>query len=260
MSDKQTVVEVDQLSVSYDKTSVLWDLSFAVPRNKIVAIVGPNGAGKSTLLKTILGIIKPISGKVSFFGNNPLSKVFKKIAYVPQKDSIDWDFPITAFEVVLMGRYNHLGRFKRVRQADKEAAMQALELVGMKELAHRQIAQLSGGQQQKLFIARALVQDPDIFLMDEPFTGIDMHSEKTIVHILQELRHNGKTIFVVHHDLNTVEKYFDWIVMLNICLIAHGDIKTTFTHENIQKCFGKRSVLFEEASKLSKEHLEGIIK
>lgn len=250
-------VEVEQLTVNYDKTPVLWDVSFAIPQGKLIGVIGPNGAGKSTLLKAMLGIVKPLSGKVVFF-SQPLKKALKKIAYVPQRSSVDWDFPITVIDLVLMGRYGTLGPFKWPRAADKEAARSALEMVGMSAFEDRQIGQLSGGQQQRIFIARALVQDAEIYLMDEPFAGVDMATEQEIIGLLDQLKKAGKTIFLVHHDLNSVEHYFDWVILLNTSLIASGATKEVFHAENIERAYGKSSLLLGEAAKLSQNKISGI--
>jgi manganese/zinc/iron transport system ATP- binding protein len=195
-------------------------------------------------------MVRPLSGKVSFFGE-PLKRVRKRIAYVPQKNSVDWDFPITAFEVVLMGRYGRLGWWKWPRVADKQAAIQALELVGMEGFANRQISQLSGGQQQRIFIARALLQDADLYLMDEPFAGVDMATEKAIITLLDQLKAQGKTLLVVHHDLTTVDTYFDWVLLLNTCLIQAGPVSEVFTQEAILRTYGRGGALLDEAAKLT---------
>jgi manganese/zinc/iron transport system ATP- binding protein len=247
------VLEIESLFVNYGKTAVLWDITFSIPKGIMLAIVGPNGAGKSTLLKTTLGLVRPLSGKVDFFGE-PLESVRSKIAYVPQRGSVDWDFPITALEVVLMGRFGRL----TLRKADREAARQALDLVGMSAYADRQIGELSGGQQQRLFIARAIVQNPELYLLDEPFAGIDTTTEKEIIALLKKLRDQGKTIVVVHHDLQTVSEYFEWTLLLNTRLIACGPIATTFTKENLCQTYGKTVPLFKEAANLSAQHLSGL--
>ncbi len=252
-------IEAESLHVNYGKTAVLWDVSFKIPKGCIVGMLGPNGAGKSTLFKAILGLVKPLSGKIDLLGGNLVSDVRQKIAYVPQRESIDWDFPITAEEVVLMGRYGRLGLFGRVRKADREAAANALELVGMLPLAKRQISQLSGGQQQRLFIARALVQDADLFLLDEPFAGVDMGTEKAIMEILRAQRRKGKTILVVHHDLTTVEEYFEWVLLLNTRLIACGPIAEVFTKENLTRTIGKGQMLFDEAADSLRKRQSGIL-
>jgi manganese/zinc/iron transport system ATP- binding protein len=254
MSD--AALSVQQLSVNYEKTPVLWDISFEIPQGRLVAVIGPNGAGKSTLLKTTLGLIKPISGQVSFFGS-PLKKARRRVAYVPQRESVDWDFPITVFDLVLMGRYGKRGIFKRPLRKDREDVQKYLAMVGLDSFSHRQISQLSGGQQQRAFLARALIQEADLYLMDEPFTGIDVSSTKTIVEILQQLRDAGKTLMVVHHDLASVAQIFDWILLLNMCLVGAGSIESVFTPEMIQKTYGKQTLLFDEASKLSQEKSRG---
>ena len=249
-------LEVNQLSVNYDKTPVLWDISLEIPSGKIVGIIGPNGAGKSTFIKTVLGLIKPLSGKVHFFGLE-LKEVRKRVAYVPQRESVDWDFPITVKDLVLMGRYGQLGLFKRPRAADLAAAEHYLNMVGMHQYRDRQISQLSGGQQQRVFIARALLQEADIYFMDEPFTGIDHATEKALMDLLRHLKSKGKTVFVVHHDLNTVEDYFDWIIMLNTRLITVGPTKDFFNKETLNRTYGKSNSLFDEALRLSKLKTHG---
>lgn len=255
--DKPYALEVQQLTVNYDKTPVLWDVSFTVPQGKLVGIIGPNGAGKSTLLKAVLGVVKPLSGKVSFLGS-PLTKALQRIAYVPQKNSVDWDFPITARDLVLMGRYRKLGLLKWTRAADKEAARAALNMVGMLAFENRQIGQLSGGQQQRIFIARALLQDADLYLMDEPFAGVDMATEQAIITLLDRLKAQGKTVFVVHHDLNSVDRYFDWTILLNTALIACGPVSEVFHAENLQRTYGRSSLLLDEAARLSQNKTTGL--
>lgn len=239
-----------QLNVNYDKTPALWDISLSVPQGKLVGIIGPNGAGKSTLVKAALGLVPPISGKVEFFGKR-LKEVRQQVAYVPQRTSVDWDFPITVQDLVLMGRYGRLGLFRWPRKADRLAVEYYLDMVGIGALANRQISQLSGGQQQRAFIARALLQEADIYFMDEPFAGIDMASEAEIMKILHQLKNKGKTIFVVHHDLNTVETYFDWAILLNMRLIACGPIVQAFNQDTLNLTYGKNYALFDEALKLS---------
>lgn len=246
----QHAVVAEELNINYGKTSILWDLSFQIPKGVIVGIIGPNGAGKSTLLKAALGLLKPLSGKVSLLG---------QVAYVPQRESVDWDFPITAEEVVLMGRYGRLGLFGRPRKADREAVAAALEQVGMTAFADRQIGQLSGGQQQRLFIARALVQNADLFLLDEPFVGVDLATEKAIMALLRKQKEQGKTILIVHHDLPSVEEYFDWALLLNTRLLACGPVKEVFTRENLARTFGKSQLLFSEAANLSAKSNSGIL-
>lgn len=251
-------LEAENLNVNYEETTVLWDVTFKVPAGVILGILGPNGAGKSTLLKAALGLVKPLSGKVLLLGS-PFHEVQKKVAYVPQRESIDWDFPITVEEVVLMGRYGRLGLFGRIRKADKEAALVVLDLVGMASFRSRQISELSGGQQQRLFLARALFQNPDVFLLDEPFTGVDLATEKVIMSLLQKQKQQGKTILIVHHDLPTVEEYFDWVLLLNTRLIDCGAVSQVFHRKNLIHAFGKEQILFSEAVDLSAKKMSGIL-
>lgn len=254
---KDLALQVHQLTVNYDKTPVLWDISLEVPRGKIVGIIGPNGAGKSTFIKTALGLVKPISGKIEFFGQ-PLAEARRRIGYVPQRESVDWDFPITVRDLVMMGRYGTLGLCKWPRKADVAAVDHYLELMGMTLYADRQISQLSGGQQQRAFIARALVQEADIYFMDEPFSGIDIATEAVIMNTLHQLKAKGKTVFIVHHDLNTVESYFDWVIMLNMRLVACGSVVEVFNPDTLNKTYGKSYALFDEALKLSQSKTAGI--
>jgi len=254
--DAKTALQAHQLTVNYDKTPILWDISLTIPSGKIIGIIGPNGAGKSTFIKAALGLIKPISGKIEFFGQ-PLSASRRRVAYVPQRESVDWDFPITVRELVMMGRYGSLGLCQWPRQADRAAVDHYIELMGMSAYANRQISQLSGGQQQRVFIARALVQEADIYFMDEPFTGIDMATEKAIMNILHQLKAQGKTVFVVHHDLNTVDSYFDWLIMLNMRLVACGSVTEVFNSDTINMTYGKCYALFDEALKLSQIKTKG---
>lgn len=231
-----TTIKVEDLTISYDNRPVLWDIDLKITKGTLMAIVGPNGAGKSTLIKAMLGFIKPVSGNVLFNGM-PYKKMRKNIAYVPQRGSVDWDFPTNVFDVVLMGRYGQLGLLKRPRKEDYLLTEKALEEVGMFAFANRQISELSGGQQQRVFLARALVQNADIYIMDEPFQGVDAKTEKSIIAVLRRLRNLGKTVMVVHHDLQTVPTYFDEVTLLNIRVIASGNIKDAFTDENIQKTY-----------------------
>ena len=234
---KEIAIAIDDLTVAYKYKPVLWDIDLTIPKGILMAIVGPNGAGKTTLIKAILGIIKPLAGSVSVFGK-PYDKQRKLVAYVPQKGSVDWDFPTTALDVVLMGTYGNLGWIKRPGRTAKKAALEALEKVGMLPFKSRQINQLSGGQQQRIFLARALVQNAEIYIMDEPFQGVDAITEKAIINILKTLRKQGKTVLVVHHDLQTVPEYFDWVTFLNVKKIATGPIKDIFNNENLIKTYG----------------------
>ena len=250
-------LEADQLTVNYGKIPVLWDISLKVPTGNIVGIIGPNGAGKTTLIKAALGLLQPLSGRILFFGQ-PLKKNRERVAYIPQRETVDWDFPITVRDLVLMGRYGRLGLFHWPRQADYAAVHEYLSMVGMEPYAHRQISQLSGGQQQRVFLARALIQEADIYLMDEPFAGIDMASRKVIMELLHQLRDQGKTVFVVHHELDNVEAHFNWVIMLNTRLVVCGPTKDAFTEETLHGTYGKSSALFDEALKLSQHKTAGI--
>ncbi len=253
----QNAIEVENLTVTYGKTAVLWDISLTIPKGKLVGIIGPNGAGKSTLLKAMLEMVDVLSGTITFL-NQPFKKSRNKIAYVPQRSSVDWDFPITAFELVLMGRYNKIGYLKWPKAADREAAKKALGLVGMLMFADRQISQLSGGQQQRLFIARALLQEAEFYLMDEPFAGVDIATEKAIVILMDKLKQQGKTLLVVHHDLSTVKTYFDWAILLNTCLIANGPVEEVFCSDMIMRTFGRSHVLLDEAAHLTQNKTTGV--
>ncbi len=240
-------VEVHDFSVAYRRRPVIWGIDFKLPQGLLVGIVGPNGAGKSTLLKGILGLVPPTSGWVKIYGK-PYRAQRKMVGYVPQRESVDWDFPTNAFDVVLMGRYGHLGLVKRPRKRDKEIAWECLERVGMADFAHRQISQLSGGQQQRVFLARALAQDAHVYFMDEPFAGVDAATESAILQLLSDLRKDGKTVIVVHHDLQTVSEYFDWVLLLNMRLVAVGPTREVFTVENLQKAYGGRLTVLADAA------------
>jgi manganese/zinc/iron transport system ATP- binding protein len=234
---KDLVVEVRGLSVALSDQPVLRGVDLAVERGTRLALVGPNGAGKSTLIKTVLDLVKRTAGHVTVMGA-PYRRQRRRVGYVPQRSSVDWDFPTTALDVVTMGRYGHLGWLRRPGRAERELAMQALVEVGMADLARRQISQLSGGQQQRVFLARALVQEADIYFLDEPMAGVDATTERAIVTLLHRLRDAGKTVIVVHHDLQTVSSYFDWIVILNGRIIAQGPVPEVYTMENLHKAYG----------------------
>lgn len=250
-------LKIHELTVHYRGTPVLWDVHLEIPQAKMIGIIGPNGAGKSTLIKAILELVKRSSGTILLQGKR-LHTVRTKIAYVPQKEVVDWDFPITVEELVLMGLYPQIGMFKWITLEHRKMVAEYLEMVGMEGLAKRQISELSGGQQQRAFFARALLQDADIYFLDEPFAGIDQVSEKIILQILHTLRDQGKTIFMVHHDLTTVEHYFDWVILLNVRLIASGPIDEVFTQENITKAYGKGLGILDEAMRLSQNKVAGI--
>ncbi len=237
-------LHIEDLTVSYQREPVLWDIDLNVPPGVLGAIIGPNGAGKSTLIKTVLGMVRPAAGHMYIFGK-PADQQRHLVGYVPQRTSVDWDFPTTALDVVMMGLYGRLGWFKRPGRKERAASLAALDKVGMADYAKRQISQLSGGQQQRVFLARALVQDAQIYLMDEPFAGVDATTERAIVSLLKALRTAGKTVVVVHHDLQTVETYFDWVGLLNVRLVAHGAIEDVFTKENLRETYGGQIALLE---------------
>ncbi len=245
-------LEVHDLTVSYNRRPVLWDIDFTVPEGNLIGIVGPNGAGKSTLIKAIMGLIPLASGYVRIFGQE-LAGTRKRVGYVPQRNSVDWDFPTNALDVVLMGRYGKLGLFARPRAADLEVAHESLRKVGMQDFARRQISQLSGGQQQRVFLARALAQDADLYLMDEPFVGVDAATESAIVDLLREMRQQGKTVLVVHHDLQTAPEYFNWILLLNLRLVAFGPLNEVFTDTLLQKTYGGHLSVLSEVAELMKQ-------
>ncbi|GBD15256.1 High-affinity zinc uptake system ATP-binding protein ZnuC [bacterium HR26] len=236
---KVPAVEVQDLTVAYREQPALWDVDLTVPSGVLLAIVGPNGAGKTTLLKAILGLLRPVAGQVLVFGQ-PVEQQRRRISYVPQRGSVDWDFPTSVLDVVMMGTYGELGWIRRPGRRERERALAALDQVGMRELSDRQISQLSGGQQQRVFLARALVQDADIYLMDEPFQGVDALTERAIVTLLQQLRAQGKTVMAVHHDLQTVPEYFDWVMLLNVRRIACGPVTEVFNEQNLRLTYGGR--------------------
>ncbi|WP_422358985.1 metal ABC transporter ATP-binding protein [Reichenbachiella sp.] len=247
------VLEIHDLTVTYSRKPVLWGVDLTLPKGALVGIIGPNGAGKSTLIKAVMEIVPLSSGWVELLGQ-PISEVRNKVSYVPQKESVDWDFPASVRDVVVMGRYAELGLFKRPRKADYEAADYALEQVNMQQFASRQISQLSGGQQQRVFLARALAQNAEIYFMDEPFAGVDAATEKAIINILKTMSDEGKTVIVVHHDLQTVSQYFDWVVQLNTRLVASGPVDQAFTQELLQETYGgKLSILSEVGNLLKKQ-------
>lgn len=227
------VVEIRDLTVAYHENPVVWDVDFDVERGKVTAIVGPNGAGKSTMLKAVLGLVPIAAGHVRIFGSD-LRSVRARVAYIPQRGTVDWDFPTDALDVVTMGRYGQLGWFRRPGKRDRQIALECLAKVGLADLAKRQISQLSGGQQQRVFLARALAQEADLYLMDEPFAGVDAVTERTIVSLLHEVRNSGKTVVAVHHDLQSVPEYFDNVGLLNVKLIAAGNVSNVFTEENLR--------------------------
>jgi len=239
-------LSVHDVTVAYHRKPVLWDIDYDAPAKSLIGIVGPNGAGKSTLIKAALGLVPLASGHIQIFGQHAASQRHR-IGYVPQRETVDWDFPASALDVVAMGRYGKIGWFRRVGKAHKSAAMNCLEQVGLADLADRQIGQLSGGQQQRVFLARALAQEADVYLMDEPFAAVDAATEQAIIRILRQLRDQGKTCIVVHHDLHTVGEYFDELILLNMRIVAAGPTATVLTNENLRKTYGGRLTLLDRA-------------
>ncbi len=246
-STADTAVEVHDLTVAYHRKPVLWDVDVTLPAGRLIAIVGPNGAGKSTLLKAILGLVPLASGTITIF-NQPLRQARRLIGYVPQRETVDWDFPVSALDVVLMGTYGRLGWIRRPGRAERDRALACLHKVGMADLAARQISQLSGGQQQRVFLARALAQDARLYFMDEPFAGVDAATERAIIDVLRDLRSSGGTVVAVHHDLQTVPDYFDHVALLNMRLVAAGPVAQVFTPANLQRTYGGRLTILDEAA------------
>lgn len=241
---KGPAIEVFDLTVAYKEQPVLWDIDLEVPQGVLMAIVGPNGAGKTTLIKSILGLIKPAAGQVQILGSSYQERR-DQVAYVPQRGSVDWDFPTSVLDVVMMGRYGALGWIRRPGSKERELAMAALDKVGMADFRARQISQLSGGQQQRVFLARALVQDAQVYLMDEPFQGVDAKTERAIVAVLRLIREGGGTVVAVHHTLQTVREYFDWVTLLNVKRIASGPVEKAFTEDNVREAYGGRVTFLE---------------
>jgi manganese/zinc/iron transport system ATP- binding protein len=240
-------LSINDLTVAYQDKPVLWDIDLQVPSGVLAAIVGPNGAGKSTLIKATLGLLPAAAGTISMFGK-PYKDQRLLVGYVPQRSSVDWDFPTDALDVVMMGTYGQLGWIRRPGRAERDWARQCLDKVGLLNYERQQIGQLSGGQQQRVFLARALAQKADIYFMDEPMAGVDAATERTIFHLLEELRQAGKTIIAVHHDLRTVPQYFDYVVLLNVRLVAAGPLDTAFTPDNLRKTYGGRLALLDAAA------------
>ena len=238
-------LSIHDMTVAYYRKPVIWDIDYNAPPGKLIAIVGPNGAGKSTLINAVLDLVPKASGRVTIFGK-PYREQRSRVGYVPQRESVDWDFPVNALDVVAMGLYGKIGWCWPVTRKYRLLAMQALDRVGMADYAHRQISQLSGGQQQRVFLARALAQDAELYLMDEPFAGVDAATERAIVAILHELRCNGRTALVVHHDLQTVTEYFDHVILLNMRLVATGPTAEVFTAANLRKTYGGKLALLDQ--------------
>jgi manganese/zinc/iron transport system ATP- binding protein len=240
------------LTVSYNRRPVLWNVDFELPTGKIIGIIGPNGSGKTTLLKAIMGLVPTSSGYVKIFDQD-LNDVRSRVSYVPQRESVDWDFPASVMDIVLMGRYKKNNLFKRISKADRDIAAEALEKVNMLEFSKRQISQLSGGQQQRVFIARSLAQGADIYIMDEPFVGVDAATEEAILKLLSDMKKDGKTVVVVHHDLQTAKDFFDWIVLLNTRMVAAGPIEEIFNETLLQEAYGGKLNVLSQVGDLMKE-------
>ena len=247
-------IEIADLTVAYHQKPVLWEINLRIPRGALVGIVGPNGTGKSTLMKAVLDLVPKVSGTVQVLGQE-IKQVRHRLAYVPQRESVDWDFPATVADVVLMGLYREVGWFWPTRAEHRRRAMAALEQVGIAELANRQISQLSGGQQQRTFLARALVQAADVFLLDEPFAAVDAATEQSIIEVLRTLQQNGKTVLVVHHDLHTVPQYFDFLVLINVRAVAWGPMAETFTPENLKRTYGGRLTILDEVTEAMRRNV-----
>lgn len=252
----QNPLSVHAMTVAYQQRPVLWDVDYDAPSGSLIAVVGPNGAGKTTFIKACLGLLTRASGTVEFWGK-PYAEQRMKIGYLPQRESVDWDFPISALEVVTMGRYGKIGWFRRIGKQHIEIARACLDQVGMGTFAERQINQLSGGQQQRVFLARALAQEADLYFMDEPFGGVDAATERAIVDVLRKLKGEGKTIVAVHHDLLTVPEYYDHVLLLNTRVVACGTIEEAFTQDNLKKTYGGRLTLLDEVSQAIARAREG---
>jgi manganese/zinc/iron transport system ATP- binding protein len=240
MNEATPILEIHDVTVAYHRKPVLWDIDLTIREPQLIGVVGPNGAGKSTLIKAILGLVPLASGYVQVFGR-PVAEVRRKIGYVPQRESVDWDFPVTVLDVVL-------GWLRRPGRAQREWALECLRHVGLADFASRQIGQLSGGQQQRVFLARALAQRAEIYFMDEPMAGVDAATEQAIFALLEELRQRSKAVLVVHHDLRSVPKYFEYVVLLNMGLIASGPVQEVFTPGNLQKAYGGRLSILDDAA------------
>jgi manganese/zinc/iron transport system ATP- binding protein len=241
------ILEVHDLTVAYNSKPVLWNINFAIPQGALVGVMGPNGAGKSTLVKAIMELLPLSSGVIKIFGNN-INTVRKKVSYVPQRTAVDWDFPATVYDIVMMGRFSNIGLLRKPKKADHDFVDLCIENLGLTDFKNRQISELSGGQQQRVFLARALAQEADIYFMDEPFVGVDAGTEAAIIKLLKDLKNKGKTVIVVHHDLQTAPEYFDWLILLNQRLVASGAIKETFTQNLLAEAYGGKLTLLTQLS------------
>ncbi len=251
------ILDIHDMTVAYDRRPVLWNIDLTLPEPGLIAIVGPNGAGKSTLIKAVMGLVPVVSGRVSVWGQS-VEQQRQRIGYVPQRESVDWDFPINVLETVLMGTYGQLGWFRRPKAKHRQWALECLERVGMQDFATRQIGQLSGGQQQRVFLARALAQDAHLYFMDEPMAGVDAATERIIFELLENLRNAGRAIVLVHHDLRTVAEYFDEVVLLNVRIVASGPVATTFTPEKLQATYGGRLSILDTMSEAVRSQQESV--
>ena len=248
----QTAIEAHNLNVVYQRKPALWNVDFRLPACAITGIMGPNGSGKSTLLKTIMGIVRADSGWVKVY-DRPIDEVRSQISYVPQRQEIDWDFPASVYDVVAMGRYVERGLFKRLNKLDHQIIEESLEKVNMQSYRKRQISQLSGGQQQRVFIARALAQQADLYLMDEPFAGVDAATEQAIITLMKDMKAAGKTLVVVHHDLSSAIKYFDWTLLLNTRLVGCGPVEEIFNDQMLRDTYGGQLNMLSRLGDLMKE-------
>jgi manganese/zinc/iron transport system ATP- binding protein len=241
-----SILDIHDMTVAYHRRPVLWDVDLVLDEPRLVGVLGPNGAGKSTMIKAVLGLAPMAHGSVRVF-DEPVEKVRRRIGYVPQRESVDWDFPVSVLDVVLMGTYGRLGWCRRPGAKERQLARECLAKVGMEDFERRQIGQLSGGQQQRTFLARALAQQADLYFMDEPMAGVDAATEQAIFALLAELRKSGKTVIVVHHDLRSVEQYFDYVVLMNMRVVAAGPTEQAFTTENLRRTYGGRLSMLEAA-------------
>lgn len=255
--DPNGILDIHDMTVAYDRRPVLWNIDLTLNKPGLTAIVGPNGAGKSTMIRAVMGLVPMVSGQVSAWGK-PVDQQLLRIGYVPQRGSVDWDFPISVFETVLMGTFGSLGWFRRPGRKQRDLAMQCLERVGMQDFAKRQIGQLSGGQQQRVFLARALAQEAELYFMDEPMAGVDAATERIVFDLLKSLSEEGRTIVVVHHDLRTVVEYFDNVVLLNVRIVNSGPVDTTFTSENLQATYGGRLTVLDTMAEAVQKQKETI--
>ena len=254
-SDGSAILDIHDMTVAYNRRPVLWNIDLTLNKPGLIAIVGPNGAGKSTLIRSVMGLVPMAGGTVKAWGED-VSSQLDRIGYVPQRGSVDWDFPISVFETVIMGTYGALGWLRRPGKKQRELAMTCLERVGMQDFAKRQIGQLSGGQQQRVFLARALAQHADLYFMDEPMAGVDAATERIVFELLDSLSKEGRTIVVVHHDLRTVSEYFDEVVLLNVRIVASGPVATTFTPDNLQATYGGRLTILDTMSEAVRQQKE----